>query len=253
MSNLLSDLCLYPQKNTNNFAAPNYSKNLNNMDLRLKNTKTCSWCLMFLFMLLPSVSLAQNTRRVTGTVVDETGEALIGVTVTEPGGANGAITDLDGNFSLDLSTGTNSIQVSYQLHIVQLLNKRKAIEQNTRIEGMVSVQSQDSVASNDEELMERVISLIDSNMQSEEFNVTKLCSLLCMDQKQLYRKLKQLTGETPVSFIRKQRMERAAALLKQERFTVSEVMYQVGFSSASYFSKSFIKEFGVSPKDFANH
>lgn len=68
---------------------------------------------MFLFMLLPSVSLAQNTRRVTGTVVDETGEALIGVTVTEPGGANGAITDLDGNFSLDLSTGTNSIQVSY--------------------------------------------------------------------------------------------------------------------------------------------
>jgi DNA-binding response OmpR family regulator len=140
-----------------------------------------------------------------------------------------------------------------QLHIVQLLNKRKAIEQNTRIEGMVSVQSQDSVASNDEELMERVISLIDSNMQSEEFNVTKLCSLLCMDQKQLYRKLKQLTGETPVSFIRKQRMKRAAALLKQERFTVSEVMYQVGFSSASYFSKSFIKEFGVSPKDFANH
>lgn len=68
---------------------------------------------MFLFMLLPSVSLAQNTRRVTGTVVDETGEALIGVTVTEPGGANGAITDLDGNFSLDWSTGTNSIQVSY--------------------------------------------------------------------------------------------------------------------------------------------
>ena len=140
-----------------------------------------------------------------------------------------------------------------QLHIVQLLNKRKAIEQNTRIEGMVSVQALDSVASNDEELMERVISLIDSNMQSEEFNVTKLCSLLCMDQKQLYRKLKQLTGETPVSFIRKQRMKRAAALLKQERFTVSEVMYQVGFSSASYFSKSFIKEFGVSPKDFANH
>ncbi len=64
-------------------------------------------------MLLPSVSLAQNIRRVTGTVVDETGEALIGVTVTEPGGANGAITDLDGNFSLDLSIGTTSVQVSY--------------------------------------------------------------------------------------------------------------------------------------------
>jgi len=71
-----------------------------------------------------------------------------------------------------------------------------------------------------------------------------------MDQKQLYRKLKQLTGETPVSFIRKQRMQRAAALLKQDRFTVSEVIYQVGFSSASYFTKSFTKEFGVTPKEY---
>ena len=137
-----------------------------------------------------------------------------------------------------------------QLHIVQLLNKRKAIEQNTRIESMTSVSNEESALTNDEELMERVVSLINSNMQSEEFNVTKLCDLLCMDQKQLYRKLKQLTGETPVSFIRKQRLQRAAVLLKQDRFTVSEVMYQVGFSSASYFTKSFTKEFGVSPKEY---
>lgn len=137
-----------------------------------------------------------------------------------------------------------------QLHIVQLLNKRKAIEQNVRIKSITSALPEETALTNDEELMERVVSLINSNMHSEEFNVTKLCSLLCIDQKQLYRKLKQLTGDTPVSFIRKQRMKRAAALLKQHRFTVSEVMYQVGFSSASYFTKSFIKEFGVSPKDF---
>ena len=137
-----------------------------------------------------------------------------------------------------------------QLHIVQLLNKRKAIEQNTRIETLTSVPNNETALTNDEELMERVVSLINSNMHSEEFNVTKLSDLLCMDQKQLYRKLKQLTGETPVSFIRKQRLQRAAALLKQDRFTVSEVMYQVGFSSASYFTKSFIKEFGVSPKEY---
>ena len=137
-----------------------------------------------------------------------------------------------------------------QLHIVQLLNKRKAIEQNTRIETLTSVSHEELALTNDEELMERIVSLINSNMQSEEFNVTKLCNLLCMDQKQLYRKLKQLTGETPVSFIRKQRLQRAAVLLKQNRFTVSEVMYQVGFNSASYFTKSFMKEFGISPKEY---
>ena len=136
------------------------------------------------------------------------------------------------------------------LHIVQLLNKRKAIEQNTRIESITSVSNEESALTNDEELMERVVSLINSNMQSEEFNVTKLCELLCIDQKQLYRKLKQLTGETPVCFIRKQRLQRAAVLLKQDRFTVSEVMYQVGFNSTSYFTKSFTKEFGISPKDY---
>ena len=137
-----------------------------------------------------------------------------------------------------------------QLHIVQLLNRRKAIEQNVRIEGITSVTEEAPSLTSDEQFMERVVSLINSNMQSEEFNVTKLCDLLCMDQKQLYRKLKLLTGETPVSFIRKQRLQRAAMLLKQDRFTVSEVMYMVGFSSASYFTKSFIKEFGTSPKQY---
>ena len=137
-----------------------------------------------------------------------------------------------------------------QLHIVQLLNRRKAIEQNVRIEGITSLTEEAPSLTSDEQFMERVVSLINSNMQSEEFNVTKLCDLLCMDQKQLYRKLKLLTGETPVSFIRKQRLQRAAMLLKQDRFTVSEVMYMVGFSSASYFTKSFIKEFGTSPKQY---
>lgn len=138
-----------------------------------------------------------------------------------------------------------------QLHIVQLLNKRRAIEQNTRIEQMSERQEEAHVLSTDEQLMERIITLIHDNMHSEEFNVTKLCDMLCIDQKQLYRKLKLMTGETPVSFIRKQRMKRAAILLKQDRFTVSEVMYQVGYSSASYFTKSFTKEYGISPKDYA--
>ena len=137
-----------------------------------------------------------------------------------------------------------------QLHIVQLLNKRRAIEQSSRIDSLRTVQEEKPSLTNDEELMERIISLINSNMHSEEFNVTKLCDLLCIDQKQLYRKLKQLTGETPVSFIRKQRMNRAAVLLKQDRFTISEVMFQVGFGSASYFTKSFTREFGVSPKEY---
>lgn len=137
-----------------------------------------------------------------------------------------------------------------QLHIVQLLHRRKAIEQSTRIEQMTEQTFEASAPSDDEKLMERIIDAIEENMQSEDFNVTRLAELMHIEPKQLYRKMKLLTGETPVVFIRKQRMKRAAALLRQQRFTVSEIMYQVGFCSSSYFTKTFAKEFGVSPKDY---
>ncbi|MBR1552362.1 MAG: response regulator [Muribaculaceae bacterium] len=138
-----------------------------------------------------------------------------------------------------------------QLHIVQLLNKRKAIESATKIAQMNQSPDRQPVTGGDEQLMERIVTLIDENMHSEEFNVNKLSQLMCMEPKQLYRKIKLLTGDAPVSFIRRQRMKRAASLLKHEGFTVAEVMYQVGYSSPSYFSKCFAREYGITPTEYA--
>ena len=83
--------------------------------MKFKQTKALmrSWCLMFLLMFLPASVLAQNAKKVTGTVIDETGEALIGATVTESGSAKGVITDFDGNFQLEVSSKATAIQVSY--------------------------------------------------------------------------------------------------------------------------------------------
>lgn len=72
-----------------------------------------------------------------------------------------------------------------------------------------------------------------------------------MNRKLLYRKIKQLTGVTPVSLIRRVRMIRAATLLLQGRFTVSEVMYMVGYSNPSYFSRCFMAEYNISPSQYA--
>ena len=66
----------------------------------------------------------------------------------------------------------------------------------------------------------------------------------------VYRKVKQLTGLSPVEYIKNIRMKKAAMLLEQKKFSVAEVMYMVGFSSSSYFSKCFQNEFGVTPKQF---
>ena len=74
---------------------------------------------------------------------------------------------------------------------------------------------------------------------------------ITLDSKQLYRKVKQLTGYSPVNYIRKLRMNKASLLLMEGKFTVAEVMYMVGYSNSSYFSKCFTEEFGLKPKDYA--
>lgn len=73
---------------------------------------------------------------------------------------------------------------------------------------------------------------------------------LNMGEKTLYRRVKQLTGLTPVEYIRHIRMNRAALLLKEGNFTVSEVMYMVGFSNSGYFSKCFQSVYETTPTKY---
>jgi iron complex outermembrane receptor protein len=70
-------------------------------------------CMVVLMMLIPGVMWAQNAKKVTGTVLDETGEPLIGATVMEVGTTQGTITDFDGNFQLSVSANATQISVSY--------------------------------------------------------------------------------------------------------------------------------------------
>lgn len=75
---------------------------------------TIHWlCMVVLMMLIPGVMWAQNAKKVTGTVLDETGEPLIGATVMEVGTTQGTITDFDGNFQLSVSANATQISVSY--------------------------------------------------------------------------------------------------------------------------------------------
>ena len=71
-----------------------------------------------------------------------------------------------------------------------------------------------------------------------------------MSRSSLLRKIKGVTESTPNDFIRLIRLKRAAEILKEGEYKVNEVCYLVGFSSTSYFSKVFQKQFGVLPKDF---
>lgn len=140
-----------------------------------------------------------------------------------------------------------------QLHIAQLLQRKRSIEKTVSIEHITNPDFKlEDHRSADEILMDNITKTIEDNMEQESFNVTQLAQLLNIDQKQLYRKMKQLTGMTPIAYLKKLRMKKAAMLLKENRFTVSEVMYLVGYTNASYFSKCFSEELGMSPKQYVD-
>lgn len=108
----------------------------------------------------------------------------------------------------------------------------------------------ETISVTDKKFIKEVTDTIDAHLADSDLNVQSLCEYLGMGNKLVYRRLKQLTGKTPVEYIRSIRLTKAAALLKQKKFTISEVMYLSGFSNASYFSKCFLAEYGCSPREY---
>ena len=134
--------------------------------------------------------------------------------------------------------------------VEQLLKSKEAIRSNLRVESITAVRHED-VDSADEKLLADVTKVIEDNISDSEMNVGYVCDKTGLSSKQLYRMLKKLVGVSPVDYIRQIRMKKAAMLLSQHKFTVSEVMYMVGFSSTSYFSKCFSAQFGCTPREYA--
>ena len=100
------------------------------------------------------------------------------------------------------------------------------------------------------ELILQVRALVDQHLEDGEYGVEQLARDLCMERTGLYKKLTALTDTTPVAFIRSIRLRRAAALLQEGKLTVNEIAERTGFSSPSYFTKCFKKEFGVLPSEY---
>ena len=106
------------------------------------------------------------------------------------------------------------------------------------------------ITSLDEKLVEKAIKYVEDNISRSELSVEELSSELGMSRVHLYKKLLQITGKTPIEFIRTIRLKRAAQLLRESQLYVSEIAYEVGFNNPKYFSKYFKDEFGVLPSAY---
>lgn len=110
-----------------------------------------------------------------------------------------------------------------------------------------------AVESADEKLLSRITSYLEENLTDSQLSVERLSKEVGMSRSTLYNKLLELTGQTPVEYIRSYRLDKAAALLEKSDMTISEIAYQVGFSTPNYFAKSFKNKFNMLPSEFVAH
>jgi len=102
----------------------------------------------------------------------------------------------------------------------------------------------------DEDFIESVIDIINSNIDNTEFDVNTLAKKVAMSKSVLYKKLKAVTNMSINDFIKHIRLKKAAELLMKNEYTIYEVAYMVGFTDRKYFSKEFKKVYDKSPTEF---
>lgn len=137
--------------------------------------------------------------------------------------------------------------LSNRLH--QLLKGRNLLVQKARQKAIIQPKENDTLSS-DEKLLATITQIIEDEITNPDLNVNVLSEKSGYSLKQVYRRIKALTGQTAVDYIRSVRLKKAAMLLSRKTFTVAEVMYMVGFSNHSYFAKRFQEMYGKSPKQY---
>jgi DNA-binding response OmpR family regulator len=155
-----------------------------------------------------------------------------------------------------LATGADDyITKPFNLGILEarvwnLLESRKKLRERYRKE--INLQPRNiMITSPDERFLEKAMNFIENNMSESSLSVEELGKEVGMSRVTLYRKIKALTGQTAIEFIRNVRLKRAAQLLGQNNLNVSEVAYLVGFTDIDYFRKCFKEQHGHTPKEYA--
>ena len=104
----------------------------------------------------------------------------------------------------------------------------------------------------DDQLLRRLNTIIEENFSNPNLSVDFLAEKLCISRSGLFAKIKTLANITPNELIQVVRLKKAASLLAENKYRISEICYMIGFNNPSYFSKCFQKQFGMKPNEFAN-
>lgn len=134
-----------------------------------------------------------------------------------------------------------------QLQNMQTLRQRLGESTETQT---LSEKVADTLSEQDRKFMDELYQLMEKHSKEQDLSVSTMCKDMLISPAKFNYKVKELTGETPGTFFRKYKLNRAAVLLREGKLNVSEIAVLTGFSTAAHFSVAFKKQFGVSPSEY---
>ena len=134
----------------------------------------------------------------------------------------------------------------------KLLEEREFLIEKFASKGITLDSQKIGINHTEKAFLEKAEKVIEDNLTNSEFGVEDLGRALSFSRMQLYRKFKSVRGLSANEFIREYRIKKAALLLRETDLNVSEILYTIGFTNRSYFSKCFKKTFDMSPKEYSN-
>ncbi len=137
-----------------------------------------------------------------------------------------------------------------KVRIRKLIEMRNQVRDAFQSVQTVSVKDVSGLYKRDVKFVDNLQKFVDDNLDKTELNADLLADQLAMSKTQLYRKIKAVTGFTPHGFIRNFRLKKAASLLLESSYTVSEIIYETGFNNRTYFYRCFKELYGESPTDY---
>jgi AraC-like DNA-binding protein len=138
------------------------------------------------------------------------------------------------------------------IRIEKLIEKMEATRKKFRNFGEMELnQLSPGIGERDDQFFSKIVHCIEIHLAEPEFNADVIADEVNMSKASLYKKVKTITGLTPHGLIKQFRLKKAADLLRNSDKSVSEVIYETGFNSRSYFYKSFNDTYHCHPKDYA--
>jgi signal transduction histidine kinase/DNA-binding response OmpR family regulator/Tfp pilus assembly protein PilF len=141
-----------------------------------------------------------------------------------------------------------------KIRVKNLIEQRQRLRDHfaKELDSGMSVSTISNLPSMDQRFVEKAIEIVNNNLSNTDFDVKLFAQEMAVSRTQLHRKITAITSKNTSEFIRTIRLNKAAELLKAKTDNVTQIAYETGFTSLSWFTKSFKEQYGVTPSEYMN-